>query len=71
VTHTYTHKHVHELCSIPLDERSGYRRDLYLTTCNVQKRLDSHAPGWIRTRNPGKPKAVDTHLRPYDHRNGL
>jgi len=49
----------------PLDEGSAHRRDLYLTTHNIQKRQTNiHAPGGIRTHNPSKRAAADSHLGP-------
>ena len=44
-----------------LDEWSGRRRELYLTTHNTRKR-DIHASGGIRIRNPSKQAAADPRL---------
>ena len=49
---TRTHTHTHTLGTTPLDEGSAHRRDLYLTTQNIQKR---------ETNNPTR--TTDSHLR--------
>jgi len=46
----------------PLDEWSAWRRDLYLTTHNTHRRLDTHADGGIRTRDSSKRAATDPTL---------
>jgi hypothetical protein len=43
----------------PLDEWSGRRWDLYLTTHNTHKRQTSMPPGENRTHNPSKRAAAD------------
>jgi len=45
-----------------LDEWSAWRRDLYLTTHNTHRRLDTHADGGIRTRDSSKREATDPTL---------
>jgi hypothetical protein len=50
----------------PLDERSSRRRDLYLTTHNTHK-IDVHAPGGVRPRNPSTRAAADPHVRARGH----
>ena len=51
----------------PLDEWSARRRDLYLITHSTHKRYTYIPLGGIRTRNPTKRAAADTHLRPRGH----
>ena len=60
---TITLRHT-TLGTCPLEEWSAHRRDLYLTTHNTH---DNHATGAIRTRNPSKPAAADSRLRPHGH----
>jgi hypothetical protein len=59
--------HTHTLGWTPLDEWSAQRRDLYLTTHNIQNRQSSDAPGRIRTWNPSKETATDPRLTPCSH----
>jgi len=49
----------------PLDERSPRRRDLSLLD-NTQQ-TDIHAPGGIRTHNPGRQATADPRPRPRGH----
>ena len=62
---TITLRHT-TLGSIPLDKRSARHRDLYLKTQHWQERVISESSG-IRTRNPSKQAAADSHLRPRSH----
>jgi hypothetical protein len=50
-----------------LDERSPRHRDLCLTTHNTRSRRPP-CPRRIRTRNPSKRSAVDSHFSPRAHR---
>jgi len=50
-----------------LDECPAQRRGFYLTTHNIHKRQDIHAPGGIRARYPSKRTAADPRLRPRGH----
>jgi len=40
------------------------RKDLYLTTHNIQKATNIRASGGVRTSLPSKRAAADPHLRP-------
>jgi hypothetical protein len=51
----------------PLDEWSVWRRDLYVTTHNINKK-GSHACGGNRTHNPSKGAAADPRVRPCCYR---
>ena len=55
------HTQWHTVGRTPLDEWSGRRRDLYLTTHNF------HAPGGIRTHIRNRRAAADLRLRPRGH----
>ena len=62
--HTQTHK----FGRTPLDEGSGLRTDLYLTTLSTHKiQTDIHVLGGIRTHNANKRVAADPRLRPRGH----
>jgi hypothetical protein len=51
----------------PLDEWSASLRGRYLHSTQYSQETDIHAPGEIRTRNPSKPTAPDSCLRPRGH----
>ena len=59
----------------PLDEWSARRRDLYLTTHNINNRQISMPPSGIRTHDLSRRAAADLRLRPrgqqytYTHKN--
>jgi len=53
----------------PLDERSPWHRDLYLTTHNTRSRQP--CPRQIRTRNPSKRAAACSQFSPRAHRHRL
>jgi hypothetical protein len=63
----FTITHHTTLGRTPLDEGPACRRDLYLTTHNIQQRQTSMHPGWIRTHNPSKREAADPRLRAHGH----
>ena len=51
----------------PPNEGSARRRGLYLYNTQHSRDANIHAPGGIRTRNPGKRAAADIRLRPRGH----
>ena len=56
--------HTQRRCTVsstPLDERSVGRRDLYVTTYNIQTQ-NIHVPGEIRTHNLSRQAATDLYL---------
>jgi hypothetical protein len=59
--HLITLRHT-TLDGTPPNEESARRRELYPTKHSTHNRQDTHAPGRIRTRNPGKRAATGTLL---------
>jgi len=55
----------------PLEKWSARRRDLYLTTHNIQNRQTSMAPGGIRTHNLSRQADEDLRLRTRGHWNRI
>jgi hypothetical protein len=52
----------------PLGEGSARRRALYLNNAQHSHETDTHTPGVIGTRNPGKREAAELRLSLRGHR---